>query len=70
LAALIKLASLFKTKNKDKITAMRKRSLQVGCWLEIHLTLSGRIDSPTVFCREDVKFLPTGWNKKKMAHNI
>jgi hypothetical protein len=64
LAELIKLASLFETK-KDKITAMRKGWLQFGYWLEIHLTLSGRIDSPTVFGREDIQFLPTGWNFKK-----
>ena len=66
---LIKLASLFKTKKKRTILLLWERErLHFGFWLEIHLTLSWRIDFPTAIGWEDIQFLPT--DGIKIGHKI
>ena len=54
---------------RTKLLLWERERLHFGCWLEIHLTLSWRIDSPTAIGWEDIQFLPTGWNKK-MSQSI
>ena len=69
---LIKLANFFNKRQRKKeiLLLWERERIHFGWCLEIHLTLSWSIDSPTAIGGEDIYFLPIGWNKKNVTKYI